>query len=73
MQHHYVLIPMIKKEQPRIVFAAYGQGVPGITAATEGGAEIVDERRGVLFTPGDPEGLANAISFEVSNRNLAKQ
>ena len=57
-----VLVPNIKKEQPRIVFDAFSQGLGVIASDTSGILDItVDGENAIIFKSGDSLSLANAI------------
>lgn len=58
----YVLVPLVKQEQPRIIFDAFAQGVPVIGASTSGIADVTDSSNCVYFEPGSSLGLAECIA-----------
>lgn len=61
--HDAVVLANRKQEQPRIIFDAFAQGVPVISSATSGTeAHVREGTNGLLFEPGDAEGLAQAVA-----------
>ena len=58
-----LIVPTVTDEQPRVIFDAFARGIAVLGSATTGNKQIVVEgRNGLLFTPGDVEGLANTLT-----------
>jgi glycosyltransferase involved in cell wall biosynthesis len=66
--------PNSSPESFGIVFVeALSRGVPVITTAFGGAAEVVDDSCGVLIEPGDCNALVSAIRHLIENRELRKE
>lgn len=67
-----VLVPNLKEEQPRIIFDAFSQGLGVIASDTSGILDITrDGENAVICQKGNPQSLAQAISYVVENPDLA--
>lgn len=61
-QYHGVLLANRKREQPRIIFDVYSQGVPVISSDTDGVRQVVvDGQDALLYPVDDADGLVEAI------------
>jgi glycosyltransferase involved in cell wall biosynthesis len=64
-----ILVPSISKEQPRLIFDAFSQGIPILGSNTGGVIEVVDENiNGRLFTSGDASSLARLLTWACQSR-----
>ena len=60
--YHAILLANRHHEQPRVVYDSFSQGVPVISSATDGVAEIVTaDADALLYDVEDADGLAKAI------------
>jgi glycosyltransferase involved in cell wall biosynthesis len=58
----------------RVAVEAFAKGTPVIAANIGAIAELVDSgRTGLLFSPGNPEDLANKVQLAVANQSLLAQ
>ena len=68
-EYDAVLVPSLSDEQPRILFDAFGQGVPLIASDTKGVREVVDDGvDGFLCPTGDAQQLAAALERHANAR-----
>jgi glycosyltransferase involved in cell wall biosynthesis len=64
-----LLVPSLSDEQPRAIFDAFSHAVPVLGSDTGGIREIVDHQTNSrLFSPGDVDGLAEALDWAGHNR-----
>lgn len=69
-----LLLPSLSEEQPRIIYDAYGQGLCIIASNTSGLTEVcVDGENAIIFQRGEPQALADAISYGVNNQSRLVQ
>lgn len=69
-----LLLPSLSEEQPRIIYDAYGQGLCIIASNTSGLTEVcVDGENAIIFQRGEPQALADAISYGVNNQSKLVQ
>jgi glycosyltransferase involved in cell wall biosynthesis len=70
-----VVLPTLRREgMPTALLEAMQAGVPVVASRVGGVAEIVEDgRTGVLVTPGDARGLADALSRLLTDRGLASR
>ncbi len=55
---------------PLIIAEAFATGLPVVASRLGAMAELIDDRRtGVLFTPGDPAALADAVRWALADRD----
>lgn len=67
-----LVIPSIRESFGLTAIEAMSCGIPVIAARTEGLPEVVaDGETGLMFTPGDEQGLANAVSELLRNPQRA--
>ena len=60
--YHFVLVPTLKQEQPRIIFDAFSQGVAVIGSDTSGVMDITNKDNTLTFMRGDSSSLAKTIN-----------
>jgi glycosyltransferase involved in cell wall biosynthesis len=70
-QYDYVLVPIIKQEQPRIIFDAFSQGVPVIGSDTPGIRDITNKDNAILFRRGDSSDLAETLNMILKNHSIS--
>jgi glycosyltransferase involved in cell wall biosynthesis len=70
-QYDFVLVPLLKQEQPRIIFDAFSQGVAIIGSNTEGILDITNKDNSLIFQKGDSTSLAEIIYFAAKNPDIA--
>ena len=57
-----LVVPSLWYENaPLVIYSAIAAGIPVIASNHEGMAEIIDEKNGMLFAPGDPEDLTRQL------------
>lgn len=68
-------LPVLWEEPfPRVLFEAWGHGVPFVTSTRGGPGEVVEEGvSGLRTRPGDPEDLAHALASVLQDRTLAER
>lgn len=70
-----IVLPSIWYEnQPFSILEAFASGKPVIASDLGGMTELVaQQERGLLVKPGDPDALADAMQWAVTNRSLMKE
>ncbi len=67
-KYHAIIVPSITDEQPRIVYDAYGQGVPVLASDTDGLRDCIkDGITGRLCRVNDPEALGSVMKWAAVN------
>lgn len=70
-KYHYVLVPTLNQEQPRIIFDAFSQGVPILGSDTSGILDVASEDNACFFKSGEAESLANLLAEVSRDRSKA--
>ncbi|WP_181702907.1 glycosyltransferase family 4 protein [Chthonobacter albigriseus] len=71
-QGRILIVPSYAESMPYVVLEAIAARVPMIATRVGGIPEIFRERSGRLVTPGDPDGLADAIAWTIRNEAEAR-
>jgi glycosyltransferase involved in cell wall biosynthesis len=68
-----LVLPSLWEGMPHVVLEAMAAGRPVVASKIEGIDElVVDGKTGLLFSPGDPRSLAEALLKLITNRELAR-
>ena len=68
-----LVLPSLWEGMPHVVLEAMAAGRPVVASKIEGIDELVVEgKTGLLFSPGDPRSLAEALLKLITNRELAR-
>lgn len=68
-----LVLPSFSEGRPNVVLEALASGTPVIATSVNGTAELItDGENGLLFTPGDVEGLATCLKSLLTNPALAQ-
>lgn len=66
------ILPSYTEGMPLSILEAMSYGLPILTTPVGGIPEVVDSRNGILFAPGDKQGIFNAIMSIVINSDKRK-
>lgn len=69
--YDFLMVPVLKQEQPRVIFDAFSQGVAVIAADAPGVLDITNDRNTLYFKRGDSTSLAEALERVAGRRELA--
>lgn len=66
-KNHALILPSEHENNPLVIIEAFASGIPVIGSNIAGIKELVLEKLGVLFSPGDPTDVARKIEHVVEN------
>jgi glycosyltransferase involved in cell wall biosynthesis len=67
-------LPSLYEGLPNVILEAMAAGKPVVATSVDGTKELVEhEKTGLLVSPGDPDGLAEAILRLIRNRKWARR